>query len=503
MVREVPQRETTPFYPRSPYGVAKCYGHFITVNYRESYGLHAVSGILFNHESERRGLEFVTRKVTHAVAAIKLGLQEELVLGNLDAQRDWGYAKDYVEAMWLMLQEDEPTDYVIATGETHSVKDLVDVAFDHVGLDPDAVRADRPEVHAPRRGGAPGGRREQGARAARLGAAHELRGDDPPHGRRRSRAAPKRRTPEASRLTMASGAAFVTGGSGFVGRHLIAELGDRTVVAPARESLELLDGRAVARAVADAAPSVVFHLAALASVSQSWEAPGGVMRENVETTFNLLEAVRVEAPDAVVVLASSGEIYGPPEHLPVDESAPLRPQNPYAVSKAACDLLAAQYADTYGLHVVRLRAFNQAGPGQSDEYVVGTIAKQIAEAEVAGADEAIVETGNPDARRDFTDVRDSARAYALAAAGAEPGAYNVCSGNAVSVRELVALAAESARIPVRHEVREARVRKHDVPEIRGSAEALASQTGWEPAIPLAQTLADAVDAWRRELAGVR
>jgi GDPmannose 4,6-dehydratase len=136
MVREVPQRETTPFYPRSPYGVAKCYGHFITVNYRESYGLHAVSGILFNHESERRGLEFVTRKVTHAAAGIKLGLQEELVLGNLDAQRDWGYAKDYVEAMWLMLQEDEPTDYVIATGETHSVKDLVDVAFDQVGLDP-------------------------------------------------------------------------------------------------------------------------------------------------------------------------------------------------------------------------------------------------------------------------------------------------------------------------------------------------------------------------------
>src|SRR4029453_15525730 len=113
---EVPQTERTPFYPRSPYGVAKCYGHFITVNYRESYDLFAVSGILFNHESERRGLEFVTRKVTHAAAAIKLGLQEDLPLGNLDAERDWGYAKDYVEAMWLMLQQDEPDDYVIATG---------------------------------------------------------------------------------------------------------------------------------------------------------------------------------------------------------------------------------------------------------------------------------------------------------------------------------------------------------------------------------------------------
>ena len=155
LVQEVPQTERTPFYPRSPYGVAKCYGHFITVNYRESYDLFASSGILFNHESPRRGLEFVTRKVTHGVAAIKLGLADELLLGNLDAERDWGYARDYVEAMWLMLQEDEPDDYVIATGESHSVRELVNVAFDHVGLDPDALRAPRPPLPAPGRGGAP------------------------------------------------------------------------------------------------------------------------------------------------------------------------------------------------------------------------------------------------------------------------------------------------------------------------------------------------------------
>jgi GDPmannose 4,6-dehydratase len=142
-VLEVPQTEKTPFYPRSPYGVAKAYGHFITVNYRESYDLFATSGILFNHESERRGLEFVTRKVTHGAAAIKLGLADELALGNLDAERDWGYAKDYVEAMWLMLQQDEPDDYVIATGEAHSVRELVDVAFARVGLDPEShVRID-------------------------------------------------------------------------------------------------------------------------------------------------------------------------------------------------------------------------------------------------------------------------------------------------------------------------------------------------------------------------
>jgi GDPmannose 4,6-dehydratase len=133
-VREVPQNEQTPFYPRSPYGVAKVYGHFITVNYRESYGLHATSGILFNHEGPRRGLEFVTRKVSWHAAAIKLGLRDKLELGNLDAQRDWGYAKDYVEAMWLMLQRDEPQDYVIATGIAHSVRDCVEIAFDQAGI---------------------------------------------------------------------------------------------------------------------------------------------------------------------------------------------------------------------------------------------------------------------------------------------------------------------------------------------------------------------------------
>jgi GDPmannose 4,6-dehydratase len=135
-VREVPQNELTPFYPRSPYGVAKAYGHFITVNYRESYGLYAVSGILFNHESPRRGLEFVTRKITDGVARIKLGLADELRLGNLDAKRDWGFAGDYVRAMWLMLQQDEAEDYVIATGEPHSVQAFVDAAFGHIGLDP-------------------------------------------------------------------------------------------------------------------------------------------------------------------------------------------------------------------------------------------------------------------------------------------------------------------------------------------------------------------------------
>ena len=134
-VLEVPQTEETPFYPRSPYGVAKVYGHWITVNYRESYGMHASSGMLFNHESPRRGLEFVTRKISYAVARIKLGFQEKLALGNLDSKRDWGFAGDYVRAMWQMLQQDQPDDYVVATGETHSVREFCEVAFSHVGLD--------------------------------------------------------------------------------------------------------------------------------------------------------------------------------------------------------------------------------------------------------------------------------------------------------------------------------------------------------------------------------
>jgi GDPmannose 4,6-dehydratase len=142
-VREVPQKETTPFYPRSPYGVAKVYGHWITVNYRESYDLFACSGILFNHESPRRGLEFVTRKVTYGAALVKLGMARDLKLGNLDARRDWGYAGDYVRAMWLMLQQDRPDDYVVGTGQTHSVRDLCRVAFEHLGLNyEDYVKVD-------------------------------------------------------------------------------------------------------------------------------------------------------------------------------------------------------------------------------------------------------------------------------------------------------------------------------------------------------------------------
>jgi GDP-4-dehydro-6-deoxy-D-mannose reductase len=304
----------------------------------------------------------------------------------------------------------------------------------------------------------------------------------------------------AGRPRPESGRTFVTGGGGFAGRHLLDLLPG--AVAPPREQLDLLHAGAVREAVREAQPEAVWHLAALASVGRSWEAPAETLSANVAMTANLLEAVRLEAPDASVVLISSGEIYGPPERLPVDEQAPLRPQNPYAVSKAACDLLGAQYADAVGLRVVRMRPFNHSGPGQGDDYVIGALTRQVAEAEAAGQAEALVRTGNPDSARDFSDVRDVARAYA-AATGLEAGAYNVASGRAVSVRELIELIGAAARIPVRHEVDPARVRAHDVPEVRGSAERLRAATGWTPEIPLERTVADTLEAWREALGATR
>ena len=290
--------------------------------------------------------------------------------------------------------------------------------------------------------------------------------------------------------------AFVTGGGGFAGSHLLALLPD--AVAPGRAELDLLDAAAVREAVRAAAPTKVFHLAALASVARSWEEPAQTLTANLAMTSNLLEALRLEARDAAVMLVSSSEVYGPPELLPVDEDAPLRPQNPYAVSKTACDLLGGQYADAFGMRVVRMRPFNHAGPGQGDDFVIGTLTRQVAAAEAAGDAECVLRTGNPDSARDFTDVRDVVRAY-VAAAGLEPGAWNVASGVGVSVRELIELVRSAATVPIRHEIDAERVRAHDVPEVRGSAERLRAATGWAPQIPLRQTVEDALDEWRRRL----
>jgi GDP-4-dehydro-6-deoxy-D-mannose reductase len=271
------------------------------------------------------------------------------------------------------------------------------------------------------------------------------------------------------------------------------------VVPLSRSAVDLLDADATRAAVAAAAPDVVYHLAALAHVGRSWSDPAATLASNQAMTLNLLEAVRTEAPGAAVVAVSSGEVYGAPASLPVDEAAPLRPQNPYAVSKAAADLLAGFYADAHGLRVVRPRAFNHAGPGQPPIYALASFTRQVAAGLEAGDDPVRLVTGNPDARRDFTDVRDVVRAYRLLAEAGEPGVFNVCSGRSASPRQLLPALREAAGVEIEHAVDPALVRAHDVMEIRGSAERLRAATGWEPRIPLAKTLADTIAWWRAEI----
>jgi GDP-4-dehydro-6-deoxy-D-mannose reductase len=259
--------------------------------------------------------------------------------------------------------------------------------------------------------------------------------------------------------------------------------------------VDLLDAAAVRETIADARPEVVYHLAARAHVGDSWRRPDATVRDNVAMTANLLEAVRIEAPTATVLAVGSSEVYGVPDRLPIEESALLQPQNPYATSKAMVDMLAAFYADAYGLRVVRTRSFNHAGPGQEPTYAIASFARQVA----SGGRRPRVVTGNPNARRDYTDVRDVVRAYRLLAERGAPGVCNVCSGRSSSAVELIALLAEAADAEVEHEVDPALLRPNEVMELRGSFDALHAATGWEPEIPLTRTVADTLSWWTEEI----
>jgi GDP-4-dehydro-6-deoxy-D-mannose reductase len=307
---------------------------------------------------------------------------------------------------------------------------------------------------------------------------------------------------------------LVTGAGGFVGGHLAEYCVDRGAevqgagrrplegVPYAYEQVDLLDPEAVRSLVARVAPSRVFHLAAEASVARSWETPASVVEHNVSTTLNVLEAVRTEAPEAAVLVACSGEEYGRPEEIPVRETHPLRPQNPYAASKAMSDLLAGFYADAHRLRVVRTRAFNHAGPRQSDTYVVSSFARQIAEAEAAPPDDgrAVISHGNAEVRRDFSDVRDVVRAYWLLCEDGSPDVFNVCSGRATSVSDILGRLAAHSSLEVEGRVDPARLREGEVMEIRGSHDKLTEVTGWQPEIDLDQTLRDTLDWWRERVA---
>jgi GDP-4-dehydro-6-deoxy-D-mannose reductase len=307
---------------------------------------------------------------------------------------------------------------------------------------------------------------------------------------------------------------LITGASGFAGGWLAracAAAGDE-VIGVSRNgrvpqgcgtgfSLDLRDGDAFKRLVAQVRPGVVHHLAALSSVGRSWEDPGTTLNANVAMAVAVLEAVRLEAPEARVVWVSSCEVYGVPDHLPVSESAAISPESPYAVSKAAGEMLAAMYAKVHGLAIVRVRPFNHSGPGQLPIFLLSSLARQAAEARLAGVRSMQIETGNPDTRRDFTDVRDVGRAYRLlAGAGVGRDVYNICSGTSVSAAEQVAtIASLLAPIEVEHVVDPERVRPHEVLDSRGCADRIRADTGWSAEIQLRQTIAEMIEWWESEL----
>jgi GDP-4-dehydro-6-deoxy-D-mannose reductase len=311
--------------------------------------------------------------------------------------------------------------------------------------------------------------------------------------------------------------ALITGASGLAGGwlcHACVEAGDQ-VLGVSRSgtvaddlcdvaALDLDDGPDVAALMQRWLPDVVYHLAALSSVGRSWVQPAVTLAANVGGAVNLLEAIRAHAPQAHVLWVSSCEVYGAPAQLPTPERAPCAPANPYAVSKAASEMLAAVYAESHGLRITCVRPYSHAGPRQRPMFLLSNLARQAAQARLADVATLEVVTGNPDTRRDFTDVRDVVRAYRmLAALPASPGSlsvYNVCSGRSISTAEQVAtLARLLDPIEIEHLVDPARVRASEVMELRGDPAKLTAATGWRPTIPFERTMADTIAWWERQL----
>jgi GDP-4-dehydro-6-deoxy-D-mannose reductase len=307
---------------------------------------------------------------------------------------------------------------------------------------------------------------------------------------------------------------LITGASGFAGGYLCracADAGEHVVgvsrsgTVPVgcgeRRAIDLRDQAAIRGVLREVSPDVVYHLASQSSVGRSWEDPTGTIEDNVSSAVNVLEALRLEAPDARVVWVSSCEVYGTSAKLPIDEEAPILPANPYAVSKAAGEMLAGVYAEAHGLRLVRARPFNHTGPGQRDTFIVSSFARQAAEARLAGERHVKIAMGNPRTRRDFTDVRDVARAYRLlASVEADPATYNVCSGHSISAAEQVRLLNEVlAPLEIEAVVDPGRVRAHEVMDLRGANARIRATTGWQPEIPFHRTVLETVQWWEAEL----
>ncbi len=299
---------------------------------------------------------------------------------------------------------------------------------------------------------------------------------------------------------MSATTALVTGASGFVGRHLVAHLtesGDEVIgIDRATDGVDITDATAVAEIIGRIRPTVIYHLAGWADVGGSWRAPVEAFRANAEGTLNVLGAA-TEAGGERVLSVSSADVYGivAPEELPLTEESPLRPASPYAASKVAADFLGLQAWLGRRLPVLRVRAFNHLGPGQTDKFVAPALASRIARAERDGGE--VLEVGDLSARRDFTDVRDVVRAYRLLVEHGEPGeVYNVCSGVDLAVQDLADQLLALATVPLRFATDEALLRPVELPVLRGSHDRLSAATGWEPEIPMATTLADLLADWR-------
>ena len=402
LVQEIPQKETTPFYPRSPYGVAKLYGYWITVNYREAYGMFASNGILFNHESPIRGETFVTRKITRGVARIEVGLEQTLYLGNLEAKRDWGHARDYIEGMHRILQADKPDDFVLATGEMRSVREMVELSFAHVGR-----------------------------RIAWRGKGVEETGVD-----------------ETSGKTV-----FVAGHGGMVGGALMRRLAQEDVrlLTVKRDEVDLRDQAAVAGWFAKARPQVVFLAAAkVGGIVANNTLRAEFIYDNIAIAANVIQAAHLNGAEKLMFLGSSC-IYPKLAPQPLREdsvlSGPLEPTNePYAIAKIAGIKMAEAYRSQYGSDFISVMPTNLYGPGDNYHpelsHVVAALIRRFPEAKVAGAKSVIVwGTGTP--RREFLYVDDMADACVhLMKTYSSAELVNIGTGEDITIAEFARVVAD-------------------------------------------------------------